>query len=240
MKNLLFISIFFASGLHAQIMDSTLLDEVDVESQRVSEEGTNVLGKDIRFTTGAEGGVEGVVKTFAGVSSRNEMSSQYNVRGGNFDENLVYINDFEVFRPFLARAGQQEGMSIIHPHLVSSIKFSAGGYSALEGDKLSSVIDVKYEYTRDPKLKDLILETSLTGVSWASKNHTKGWTIASGLRYRNNAVLLNATDVQSDYFPVNADGQLLLTKLFGKGPNEVGTSRVEIFANVSHNMLCET
>ena len=151
-------------------MDSTLLDEVDVESQRVTEEGTNVLGKDIRFTTGAEGGVEGVVKTFAGVSSRNEMSSQYNVRGGNFDENLVYINDFEVFRPFLARAGQQEGMSIIHPHLVSSIKFSAGGFSALEGDKLSSVLDVKYEYTRDPKLKDLILETSLTGVSWASKN----------------------------------------------------------------------
>ena len=237
MKNLLFIGILFSAGLHAQIMDSTLLDEVDVESQRISEDGTTVLGKDIRFTTGAEGGVEGVVKTFAGVSSRNEMSSQYNVRGGNFDENLVYINDFEVFRPFLARAGQQEGMSIIHPHLVSSIKFSAGGFSALEGDKLSSVLDVKYEYTRDPNLKDLIVETSLTGVSWASKNHTKGWTIASGLRYRNNALLLNATDVQSDYFPVNADGQLLLTKLFGKGPNEVGTSRVEIFAHVSHNRM---
>jgi len=118
----------------AQIMDTTFLDEVQVESQRTREEGTNVSGKDIEFTTGAEGGVEGVVKTFAGVSSRNEMSSQYNVRGGNFDENLVYINGFEVFRPFLARAGQQEGMSIVHPHLVSSIKFRARGYSDLYGD----------------------------------------------------------------------------------------------------------
>src|SRR6056300_1132510 len=148
-------------------MDSTLLDEVDVQSSRAPEKGTTVLGKDIRFTTGAEGGVEGVVKTFAGVSSRNEMSSQYNVRGGNFDENLVYINGFEVFRPFLARAGQQEGMSIVHPHLVSSIKFSAGGFSALYGDKLSSVLDVRYEYPRQAEFKEMTFETSLTGVNWS-------------------------------------------------------------------------
>ena len=107
--------------VHAQIMDTTLLNEVDVLDERPQDERTRVKGKDIEFTTGAEGGIEGVVKTFAGVSSRNEMSSQYNVRGGNFDENLVYINGFEVFRPFLARAGQQEGMSIIHPHLVGNI-----------------------------------------------------------------------------------------------------------------------
>jgi hypothetical protein len=83
--------LLIATSAQAQIMDTTFLDEVEVESQRTREEGTIVKGKDIRFTTGAEGSVEGVVKTFAGVSSRNEMSSQYNVRGGNFDENLVYI-----------------------------------------------------------------------------------------------------------------------------------------------------
>ena len=80
-------------------MDTTVLNEVDVLDERPQDERTRVK-EDIEFTTGAEGGIEGVVKTFAGVSSRNEMSSQYNVRGGNFDENLVYINGFEVFRPF--------------------------------------------------------------------------------------------------------------------------------------------
>jgi len=221
----------------AQVMDSTLLDEVEVQSERTAEKGTTVYGKDIRFTTGAEGGVEGVVKTFAGVSSRNEMSSQYNVRGGNFDENLVYINGFEVFRPFLARAGQQEGMSIIHPHLVTSINFSAGGFSAVYGDKLSSVLDVNYSYPRGPGFREMTAETSLTGASWALKHNSGPWTVATGLRYRNNALLLNATDVQSDYFPVNADGQVLLSRLYGNEEGNYGHARLEFFAHFAHNRM---
>ena len=213
----------------AQIMDTTLLDEVEVRERRPEDERTLVKGKDIEFTTGAEGGVEGVVKTFAGVSSRNELSSQYNVRGGNFDENLVYINGFEVFRPFLARAGQQEGMSIIHPHLVGNILFSAGGFSALYGDKLSSVLDVQYK--RGGEELDTKVESSLTGVNISATKAGMDWEILSGFRYRNNALLLNATDIQSDYFPSNADGQILARKWFDNGTS------LEIFGHLSHNRM---
>ena len=213
----------------AQIMDTTLLDEVEVRESRPEDERTLVKGKDIEFTTGAEGGVEGVVKTFAGVSSRNELSSQYNVRGGNFDENLVYINGFEVFRPFLARAGQQEGMSIIHPHLVGNILFSAGGFSALYGDKLSSVLDVQYK--RGGEELDTKVESSLTGVNLSATKAGMDWEILSGFRYRNNALLLNATDIQSDYFPSNADGQILARKWFDNGTS------LEIFGHLSHNRM---
>ena len=229
--------LLIATSAQAQIMDTTFLDEVEVESQRTREEGTTVKGKDIRFTTGAEGSIEGVVKTFAGVSSRNEMSSQYNVRGGNFDENLVYINGFEVFRPFLARAGQQEGMSIVHPHLVSSINFSAGGFGALYGDKLSSVLDVKYEYPRGTNFKEMTFETSLTGVNWSMKRNSKTWNIATGLRYRNQALLLNATDTESEYRPVNADGQILISRNFGNTEGDYGHARLEIFAHLAHNRM---
>ena len=210
-------------------MDTTLLDEVEVRESRPEDERTLVKGKDIEFTTGAEGGVEGVVKTFAGVSSRNELSSQYNVRGGNFDENLVYINGFEVFRPFLARAGQQEGMSIIHPHLVGNILFSAGGFSALYGDKLSSVLDVQYR--RGGEELDTKVESSLTGVNISATKAGMDWEILSGFRYRNNSLLLNATDIQSDYFPSNADGQILARKWFDNGTS------LEIFGHLSHNRM---
>ncbi len=210
-------------------MDTTILNEVNVVDERPPDERTRVEGKDIKFTTGAEGGVEGVLKTFAGVSSRNEMSSQYNVRGGNFDENLVYINGFEVFRPFLARAGQQEGMSIIHPHLVDNILFSAGGFSALYGDKLSSVLDVQYK--RPGEELDATFESSLTGVNLSATKAGMDWEILSGFRYRNNALLLNATDIQSDYFPSNADGQILARKSFGN------QSSIEIFGHLSHNRM---
>lgn len=234
---LLLCTLAFSTASFAQIMDSTLLDEVEVQSERTRESSTTVKAKDLEFSTGAEGGVEGVVKTFAGVSSRNEMSSQYNVRGGNFDENLVYINGFEVFRPFLARAGQQEGMSIIHPGLVSSINFSAGGFSALYGDKLSSVLDVKYEYTRDPEFQQMSLESSLTGVNLALKKNSKRWNIATGLRYRNNALLLNATDTESEYLPVNADGQVLITRNFGHTDGDYGRAKLEIFGHFAHNRM---
>ena len=230
MRHLFVILFLCTCGLtSAQIMDTTLLDEVEVRESRPEDERTLVKGKDIEFTTGAEGGVEGVVKTFAGVSSRNELSSQYNVRGGNFDENLVYIGGFEVFRPFLARAGQQEGMSIIHPHLVGNILFSAGGFSALYGDKLSSVLDVQYK--RGGEELDTKVESSLTGVNISATKAGINWEILSGFRYRNNALLLNATDIQSDYFPSNADGQILARKWFDNGTS------LEIFGHLSHNRM---
>jgi len=230
MRQLFAILFLFICGLApAQIMDTTLLDEVEVRENRPEDERTLVQGKDIKFTTGAEGGVESVVKTFAGVSSRNELSSQYNVRGGNFDENLVYIGGFEVFRPFLARAGQQEGMSIIHPHLVGNILFSAGGFSALYGDKLSSVLDVQYK--RAGEKLDTKVESSLTGINISATKAGTDWEVLSGFRYRNNTLLLNATDIQSDYFPSNADAQILARKWFDNGTS------IELFGHLSHNRM---
>jgi hypothetical protein len=91
------------------------------------------------------GGIEGLISTYAGVSNRNELSSQYSVRGGNYDENSVYVNDIEVYRPLLIRTGEQEGLSFINPDMVEAVEFSAGGYGATYGDKMSSVLDIKYK-----------------------------------------------------------------------------------------------
>jgi hypothetical protein len=129
----------------------------------------------------------------------------------------------------LARAGQQEGMSIIHPHLVGNILFSAGGFSALYGDKLSSVLDVQYK--RGGEELDTKVESSLTGVNISATKAGMDWEILSGFRYRNNALLLNATDIQSDYFPSNADGQILARKWFDNGTS------LEIFGHLSHNRM---
>ena len=101
--------------------------------------------KQAQLLPSISGGIEDLIKTLPGVSSNNELSSQYTVRGGNFDENLVYVNGIEIYRPFLIRSGQQEGLSFLNPSLVSSISFSAGGFSAEYGDKLSSVLDVTYK-----------------------------------------------------------------------------------------------
>ena len=101
--------------------------------------------EDLNYMPTATGKVETIIKSQAGVSSNNELSSQYSVRGGNFDENLVYVNDMEIYRPFLVRSGQQEGLSFVNSDLVSSIKFSAGGYDARYGDKMSSALDITYK-----------------------------------------------------------------------------------------------
>ena len=114
--------------------------------------------------------VEDILKTLPGVSSANELSSTYNVRGGNYDENLVYINDFEVYRPMLVRSGQQEGLSVINPDMVDGIKFSAGGFDAKYGDKLSSVLDIRY---RRPKKFGGSVSASLLGASLELENQSK-------------------------------------------------------------------
>ncbi|MDO9616022.1 MAG: TonB-dependent receptor, partial [Bacteroidota bacterium] len=122
------------------------IGEVQVTEHRRKK--TNMDRIDAKYLTSitdaGTGGVEALIKTLPGVSTNNELSSQYSVRGGNFDENLVYVNDIEVYRPMLIRAGQQEGMSFINSDMVSSIEFSAGGFDAKYGDKMSSVLDIKY------------------------------------------------------------------------------------------------
>ena len=156
------------------------------------------------------GGIEALLKTLPGVSSNNELSSQYNVRGGNYDENLIYVNDVEIYRPFLVRSGQQEGLSFVNPDLVESLHFSAGGFEARYGDKMSSVLDVTYK--RPDKFTATIMG-SLLGASvsaeGASKN--KKFTALGGFRYRSNRYVLSSLDTDGQYFPVFMDGQALLS-----------------------------
>jgi hypothetical protein len=160
----------------------------------------------IRKIPGANAGVENILKTFAGVNSNNELSTQYAVRGGNYDENLVYVNEIEVYRPFLIRSGQQEGLSFTNTDLVQNIDFSAGGFQSKFGDKLSSVLDITY---RNPVEFAASLEASFLGGSLSvdaiSKN--KKWTAITGVRYRNNSLLVKSQDTQTNYTPTFADIQ---------------------------------
>lgn len=141
-------------------------------------------------------------------SSNNELTSNYNVRGGNYDENLVYVNGINVYRPFLTRSGQQEGMSFIHSALVDEIRFSGGGFEAQYGDKLSSVLDIKY---RKPTSFVASGVASLLGVEAHVEHQVNNkLNYLVGARYRSNGYLLNALPTQGDYNPVFADGQMLL------------------------------
>ena len=151
-----------------------------------------------------------ILFTLPGVSNRNELSSSYSVRGGNFDENLVYVNGIEVYRPFLTRSGQQEGLSFINPDLVSSVLFSAGGFEAKYGDKMSSVLDVQY---RKPRKFAGTVSGSLLGsnlhLEGSSKNYRFTWLM--GARYKTNKYLLGKTDSKGDYKPFFADVQMYTT-----------------------------
>lgn len=156
------------------------------------------------------GSFEQILKTLPGVVSNTELSSQYNVRGGNYDENLIYVNDIEIYRPFLPRSGQQEGLSFIHTEMVQNIKFSAGGFEARYGDKMSSVLDIKY---KDPKKFAAGADVSVLGV----QSHVEGasdnlrFTYLLGARYWSNKYLLGTLDAKGSYQPVFYDVQSLLT-----------------------------
>ncbi|WP_264526355.1 carboxypeptidase-like regulatory domain-containing protein [Flavobacterium sp. N502536] len=167
---------------------------------------TNVDVAAIKKIPGANAGIENILKTLPGVNSNNELSSQYAVRGGNYDENLVYVNEVEVYRPFLIRSGQQEGLSFTNTDLVQNVDFSAGGFQVKFGDKLSSVLDITY---RKPTQFGASLEASLLGGSMSvdavSKN--KKWSAVTGVRYRNNSLLVNSQDTQTNYTPTFADIQ---------------------------------
>jgi hypothetical protein len=158
-------------------------------------------------------GVEQILKTLPGVSSNNELSAQYNVRGGNFDENLVYVNDIEICRPFLPRSGQQEGLSFIHSDLVKSIKFSAGGFEAKYGDKMSSVLDIKY---KEPKKVASSVNIGLLGVQASTEGASKNlrFNYLIGARYWSNKYVVSTLDTKGDYQPSFTDIQTLLTYHF--------------------------
>ena len=167
----------------------------------------------IRKIPGANAGVENLLMSLPGVSNNNELSTQYAVRGGNFDENLVYVNGIEVYRPFLIRSGQQEGLSFVNTDLVQNVDFSAGGFQAKYGDKLSSVLDITYktpyQFEANADLSLLGGSVSVEGISKDSK-----LTGIVGLRYRDNSLLVNAKETETNYDPVFADVQTYLTYKF--------------------------
>ncbi|QNR23506.1 TonB-dependent receptor [Croceimicrobium hydrocarbonivorans] len=170
----------------------------------------DVSVKSIESFVGPNSGVEGIIKTLPGVSSYSELSSQYSVRGGNFDENLVYVNGIEVYRPFLVRNGQQEGMSFVNSSMVSNVRFSAGGFEARYGDKMASVLDITY---RKPKEFGLSLEGSLLGGNLVYEDRFAKDRVSAliGARYRTNQLLLGSLDTEADFKPQFTDIQAYIT-----------------------------
>jgi hypothetical protein len=202
-----------------QVVDLTikLLQEVknleDVVVYGINEREntlTPINLKSIDQLPNTNGNFETILKTMPGVVSGNELSSQYSVRGGSFDENLIYVNDVEIFKPMLMHSSQQEGLSFVNPGMVSSIQFSAGGFDAQYGDKLSSVLDIKYK--QPTELSGSVSASLLGGsllINDASKN--KKFTINTGLRYKTTQYLLNNMDTKGDYKPSFTDLQTYLT-----------------------------
>jgi len=192
-------------------VSSTELSDITIEDQHIRTTTlTRINPKTVSVIPSASGGVEAIIKTLPGVSSSNELSSQYSVRGGNYDENLVYVNDIEIYRPFLVRSGEQEGLSFINSDMVSSILFSAGGFDAKYGDKMSSVLDIQY---RKPKELAGSLSMSLLGGAVHVEGVTANYrlTYQLGLRHKANQYLLNSLNTKGDYKPSFTDFQGLFT-----------------------------
>ena len=187
-----------------------ILKDIIVKDQKSRKSNlSRIKTKHVEVIPGSNGGIESILKTLPGVSSANELSSQYSVRGGNFDENLVYVNGIEVYRPFLIHSGQQEGLSFVNPDLVGSILFSAGGFAAKYGDKMSSVLDIKY---KKPKSSNGSVSLSLLGGSahFEGINNNKRLSYLFGIRHKSNQYLLNSLDTEAEYKPRFSDLQTYL------------------------------
>ena len=201
------------------------MDRVDVGAARLMPDATG-------------GGIESLLITFAGVSQNNEMSSQYNVRGGSYDENSVYVNGLEVHRPLLIRSGQQEGLSFVNPDMVESVDFSAGGFDAKYGDKMSSVLDIQYK--RPTKLESR-LSMSLLGASgyvgWGDSTQSH----MHGIRYKTSRYLLGTMSTKGEYRPNFIDYQTQMTWNLGKkairqpGDKAKGRWDITLLGNFSQN-----
>ena len=183
-------------------------------SKRKELEGiTTISPQIIRTIKGAQPGVENLLKTLPGVNISNELSTQYSVRGGNFDENLVYVNEIEVYRPFLVRSGQQEGLSFVNTDMVQNLDFTAGGFQAKYGDKLSSVLDIT---SRTPIKFGIQADLSLLGGSITAESVSKDSKFSAllGLRYRDNSLLVDSKETETNFTPKFADIQTYLTYKF--------------------------
>ena len=193
-----------------QLLDDNEMQEVVVEGKTKQHGTTEELDVDkVKQGPSASGNaVEEMVQTQAGVSTHSELSSQYNVRGGTFDENSVYINNIEVYRPFLVRSGQQEGLSIINPDMVQSVGFSTGGFEAKYGDKMSSALDITY---KRPKRTEASLTASLLGASAYLGIASKKFTWTNGVRYKTNRYLLGSLQTKGEYKPSFLDYQTYLS-----------------------------
>lgn len=204
------------------------LSEVTITGKRIETGQTQELSKEhlksMPSTTG--NAVEEMIQSQAGVSTHSELSSQYNVRGGSFDENSVYINNVEIFRPFLVRSGQQEGISVINPDMVEKIGFSTGGYEARYGDKMSSALNIEY---RRPKRFEASATASMLGASAFVGMSNKKFSWSNGLRYKTTKYLLGSMDTKGEYQPTFIDYQTYLTY----SPNKRWD--VKFLGNISDN-----
>ena len=192
--------------------DATELATIEVNSQgHQTIMMQKVDASKIKYLAGPSNSIESLLSTFAGVNSTNEMSTQYSVRGGNFDENSVYVNNIEVYRPLLIRAGQQEGLSFINPDMVSSVEFSSGGFGAQYSDKMSSVLDIKY---KTPTKFEASTSVSLLGATAYVGSASKNFTQIHGLRYKTSNYLLGTLDTKGEYAQNFVDYQTYLTFRF--------------------------
>lgn len=185
--------------------------ELSAVNVTVNRRGTSnmetIAAEKYKMIPNASGSFESLLINFAGVSSNNELSSQYNVRGGSFDENIVYVNGTEIYRPLLIRAGQQEGLSFINPDMVGSVAFSSGGFNAEYGDKMASVLDVKYKTPTKFEASGMI---SLLGASAYAATTGKNFSQMHGIRYKTSKYLLGTLDTKGSYKPNFVDYQTLL------------------------------
>ena len=215
--------------------DDNTLAEVQVTGQKIQTGQTEELkAEDAKLAPSASGnGVESLIQQQAGVSTHNELSSQYNVRGGAFDENSVYINNVEVYRPLLVRSGQQEGLSVINPYMVDKIGFSTGGYAAKYGDKMSSALDITYKKLQPKGSKKTVTEgtlaASLLGADAYFGLGTKKLSWLNSIRYKTNSYLLGTTDTKAEYKPNFLDYQTYLSY----SPNK--RWKIDFIGNISDN-----
>lgn len=204
------------------------LEGVEIsEIRRQTNTMTDVNLNDIKHMGNASGqGIEQIIATQAGVSTHNELSNQYNVRGGSFDENSVYINGTEVYRPLLVRSGQQEGLSIINPDMVEKVQFSAGGFEAKYGDKMASVLDITY---KKPKAFEASVSASLLGAAGYVGFGNEKFSMTHAVRYKTVKNLLGATDTDAEYEPKDFDYQTYISW----SPNEKWT--IDVIGNIARN-----
>ena len=196
--------------------DATMLGDVNVTGEKIQSDQTQEIKiKDIKMAPSANGnGVEGIIQQQAGVSTHSELSSQYNVRGGAFDENSVYINNVEVYRPFLVRSGQQEGLSVINPYMVDKIGFSTGGYGAKYGDKMSSALDITYKTLKAKGKKPVVegsMAASLLGADTYIGIGTRKLSWLNSVRYKTTSYLLGSLETKGEYKPNYLDYQTYLS-----------------------------